>query len=119
MYSVKHLPENVLDVTVAGEITAEDYESLVPRLESEIEQHDKIRVLWDMSEMESVEPRAIWEDLKFDVEHRADYERVAIVGDKRWHDWATQLFKPLAEGAVRYFDVGQRDEAAAWVREKA
>ena len=116
MHTVEHLPGKVLDVTVAGKITAEDYESLVPRLESEIEQHDEIRVLFDMREMEGVEPRAVWENLKFDLEHRADYERVAVVGDERWHDWATQLFKPIAEGAVRYFDVGQRDEAIAWVQ---
>lgn len=117
MHNLEHKSGNVLELTVAGKLTAEDYESLVPKLESEIDQHDEIRVLMDMSEMDGVEPKAVWEDAKFDLAHRADYERVAIVGDERWHDWATQLFKPIAKGAVRYFDVSQRDEALAWVKQ--
>jgi len=114
MHTINHGPDNVLDITLNGEVTTEDYDSLVPRLEDEIETHDEIRVLWDMSEMDGIEAGAVWEDLKLDLNHRADYGRVAVVGDERWHDWATQLFKPFAKGAVRYFDVSQRHVALEW-----
>lgn len=68
-----------------------------------------------MSEMQGFEAKAAWEDAKFDLRHRADYERVTIVGDEQWHDWATQLFKPIAKGPVRYFDVSQRQAADQWL----
>merc|ERR1711974_371884 len=55
MHTINHGPDNVLDITLNGEVTTEDYDSLVPRLEDEIETHDEIRVLWDMSEMDGVE----------------------------------------------------------------
>lgn len=116
MHAIKHGPDNMLEITLDGEVTTEDYKSLVTRLEDEIDTHEEIRMLWDMSGMDGIEAGAVWEDLKFDLKHRADYERVAIVGGERWHDWATQLFKPVAKGAVRYFDVSQRDVALEWAK---
>ena len=118
MHQLAHRQDNVLHVTLTGKVTGDDYEVLVPMLESEIEQHDSVRVLWDMSAMEGLDAEAAWEDAKFDLKHRADYERVAVVGAKKWHDWATQLFKPIAEGAVRYFDAAQRGEAERWVKQQ-
>ena len=28
---------------------------------------------------------ALWEDIKFDIKHFADIERLAMVGEKKWH----------------------------------
>lgn len=116
MYTIEHDADNVLIITLTEQVTAEDYQSLVPVLEEEIEAHGEIRLLWDMSGMEGVEAGAVWEDFKLDLEHHADYERFAVVGDERWHDWITQLFKPFTKGAVRYFDVSERRDAMEWVR---
>jgi hypothetical protein len=118
MHTIERKDGNVVEVALSGKATAADYEDFVPQVEAEISRRGPLRVLWDMSRLESVEPGALWRDLRFDIEHRADWERVAIVGDKRWHDWAAQLFKPFVRNApVRYFDEDQRDEAENWLAE--
>lgn len=115
MHTLKHRAGNVLEVAFHGEATSGDYETLVPRLESEIARHNEIRVIWDMSDLEGFEAKAAWKDLKFDAEHRSDYERVAVVGDRRWHNWATQVFKPFTDGEVKYFDATEREKAERWI----
>lgn len=116
MYELQHEEANVLIVTMTGKVTGNDYEKLVPKLESEIDMHGKLRILFDVSELDSIEPKAIWEDLKFDVKHREDYECLAVVGDERWHEWVTKMFKPFTTGEVRYFDEDEREQALAWIR---
>lgn len=115
MHKLEHCDGNLLVLTMAGTVSQDDYEQLVPRLESEMDVHDEIRLVCDVTEMESVTPPAIWEDVKFDLRHRKDFGRVAVVGSRRWHDWVTQMFKPIAEGVVRTFDATERHRAMEWV----
>ena len=62
---------------------------------------------------------AAWEDLKLDVTHYADVERLVMVGEERWQEWVTRATDLLAPGDVRYFDEARLDAAWAWVREGA
>ncbi len=117
MYTLEHRSDDVIDLTVAGHVTDDDYDRLIPQLEREIAHQGGLRVLLDMTDMDGIEPKALWRDLKFDMKHRNDYERVAVVGDQRWHDWATRLFQPIAGGEVRYFDASQRDAAERWIEQ--
>lgn len=115
MNAIEHRPGNVLDITLKGKVTKQDYETILPTLQSELNGGAVVGVLWDMSPMESVEARAVWEDVKFDMTHRDSFERIAIVGDKTWHKWATSLFKPMTKAEVRYFDRHDRTAAGEWV----
>jgi hypothetical protein len=42
-----------------------------------------MRVLFDMSASHGWEAGALWEDIKFDIKHFADIDRLAMVGDKK------------------------------------
>jgi len=72
---------NVLAVHVSGILSRADYERFVPKFEQSVQQHGKLRVLFDMTGFHGWEAAAIWEELKFDVKHFADIERCAMVGD--------------------------------------
>ena len=60
---------------------------------------------------------AAWEDLKFDVKHFADIDRLAMVGDKKWQHGMAIFFKPFTKAATRYFDESESAEARKWLDE--
>lgn len=108
-----------LDVAISGKLTGEDYERFIPEFERLAKEHGRIRVLFEMSQFHGWELKAAWEDLKFDLKHYYDIERVAVVGEKKWQQWITRLFKPFTAAEIRYFDHAQAEKARAWIEENA
>jgi len=59
---------------------------------------------------------ALWEDMKFDLRHFADIERLALVGETRWQKAMGIFCKPFTKAEIKYFDLNDIDEAYAWIR---
>lgn len=107
----------VLEVHVHGKLSHDDYRRFVPEFERLIQQHGKIRVLFEMSQFHGWEARALWDDIKFDWKHFADIERLAMVGDQKWEKWMAGFCRPFTTARIRYFDHGHEDAARAWLGE--
>jgi len=105
----------VLVVEVSGRLDREDYERFVPVAERLIQQHGKIRVLFEMTDFHGWDAGALWEDLKFDLKHFGDIERLAMVGQTRWQEGMSVFCKPFTTAEIRYVEPDRRDEALAWV----
>jgi hypothetical protein len=118
--SINHDDERkVLEINVSGKVTKDDYAQFVPVIERLIKQHGKLRVLFGMHEFDGWTAGALWEDVKFDVKHFNDVERLAIAGEKRWHKGMAWFCKPFTSAQVRYFDShkpGQLAEARVWLQ---
>ena len=56
-------------------------------------------------------------DLKFDLKHFADIERLALVGDKKWEKGMSVFCKPFTTAKIRYFDRAAIAEARAWLEQ--
>lgn len=110
--------EGVIALRASGKLIHEDYEKLVPKLEDIIEQHGAIRCLIDLTDLDGIEPRAVWDELRFDLKHATDVSRCGVVGDRAWERWATTAARPIFWKAdVRFFERRQLDSALAWIRE--
>jgi hypothetical protein len=109
----------VLQVRVVGKLTKESYEKFVPAVDAQIKQYGKLRILFLMQDFHGWTAGALWEDLKFDLKHWKDIERLAIVGDKKWEKGMAGFCKPFTKAEVRYFDVGQLEEARQWIDSEA
>jgi len=107
----------VLVVRVSGKLAKADYEHFVPETERRIRQHGKIRILFEMHDFHGWETSALWQDIKFDMKHFKDIERLAMVGDKAWEHGMAIFCRPFTTAKVRYFDHSQADEAHNWVQE--
>ena len=105
----------VLVVRASGKLSKEDYEQFIPAVESLINEQSKIRLLFVMHDFHGWEAGALWEDIKFDLKHFADIERLAIVGEKRWEEWMAAFCRPFTSAEIRYFDQSQADEANSWI----
>ena len=112
-----HLDNNgkTVRVTARSDLRAEDYERLTPELERLIAEHGKLNLLFDMSNVDDIEPGAVWRDVKFDTQHLTDFERVTIVGDAGWEKTLTELGTPFTSAEVEYFKVDEKDAAEAWL----
>jgi len=107
----------VLTVRATGKLETEDYDHFLPEIERLIKQHGKIRVLFDMHDFHGWKLGAAWEDLKFDIKHYADIERLAVVGERDWEKWMTTFCRPFTTAKIKYFDHQDREQAVEWVHE--
>ena len=108
----------VLGIRVRGKLLHEDYQQFVPLVEKLIKQHGGIRCLVEMIDLHGLEPRALWDEIKFDVRHAGQIERCAVVGDRAWEAWMTCLSRPIFFNAeIRFFDVAACEKAWEWIEE--
>src|SRR4051812_13186671 len=98
---------NILDVTVTGRLTKDDYQQFVPEIERLIREHGKVRIVFDMHGFHGWTPGALWEDIKFESRHFRDIERLAFIGERKWEAGMAVFCKPFTSAAIRYFDHGQ------------
>jgi hypothetical protein len=108
---------SILTLSLSGKLTTADYESFAPEVERAIKAHGKVRMLVRLTDFHGWTLGAVWADLKFDVHHFADIERLALVGDKRWESGMAGFCRPFTTATIRYFDKSKEDDAAAWIHE--
>lgn len=106
---------NLLTIEVSGKLTKSDYERFAPEVEELIRNRGKLRVLVVMRDFHGWEAGALWEDIKFDIKHFSDIERLALVGDKKWEQGMAAFCKPFTTAKVRYFPTDALDNARTWV----
>ncbi|HET6325159.1 MAG TPA: STAS/SEC14 domain-containing protein [Planctomycetaceae bacterium] len=104
-----------LEVHVTGKLTKESYERLVPAVDAQIKQYGKLHILFVMQDFHGWTAGAMWEDLKFDLKHWKDIERLAVVGEKKWEQGMATFCKPFTKAKIRYFDIAQIEEARQWI----
>ncbi|MFW6161388.1 MAG: STAS/SEC14 domain-containing protein [Planctomycetota bacterium] len=106
----------ILEVRVRGKLTAEDYERFIPEIERLIQEHGKLRILFEMRDFHGWDAAALWEDIKFDVKHFNDIERLALVGEKRWQKGMSVFCKPFTTAEIRYYELDELERARQWLR---
>src|SRR6516225_3737518 len=74
----------ILEVLVTDKLSHDDYQQFVPAFERRLKEHGKVRVLFEMVDFHGWQASALWDDVKFDLKHFSDIERLAMVGDKKW-----------------------------------
>jgi hypothetical protein len=105
----------VLEVQVTGKLAHEDYQHFVPEFERLVKQHGKICVLFEMVDFHGWDGAALWDDIKFDLKHFSDIDRLAMVGDRKWEKGMSVFCRPFTTAKIRYFDRTSMAEAKVWV----
>ncbi|OQX73308.1 MAG: STAS/SEC14 domain-containing protein [Campylobacteraceae bacterium 4484_4] len=104
-----------IELKMIGKLTHEDYQTFVPILEKALKEAQNLRVnmLVDMTAFKSWKLRAAWDDMVFGLKHRGDFNKMAIVGKKKWEEVATAMMQPLMKGKVKFFK--KRQKALEWL----
>lgn len=109
---------SILGFKLSGKLHDEDYRIFVPAVDKAIAAAGgKVRLFVQLDNFHGWDLRAAWDDFKFGINHYADAERIALVGDREWEEWMARFCKPFTKATVRYFDVSKTEKAWGWVRE--
>src|SRR5262245_36377339 len=115
---VEQLPpvaDNVLAVKLSGKLHDEDYKKFVPLIDAAVARRGKVRLLAQFHDFAGWDVHALWDDIQFSATHCTAFERIALVGEKKWQEWMAKVCKPFTMARVQYFDAAQMDAARAWV----
>ena len=107
----------MLHVKATGKLTKAWYEQFAPLVDQLIQEHGKLRILFEMHDFHGWTAGALWEDLKFDFKHWKDIERLAIVGESKWEEGMAVFCKPFTTAKIQYYDHSNHAEAKAWLGE--
>ncbi len=119
---IEQLPTDspkLLGFKLSGKLHDEDYEAFVPAVDAAIAAEGKVRLLAHFENFQGWDLHAAWDDLKFGIKHYSDFERVAMVGDRKWEEWMARFCKPFTRASVKYFDASEIEVAWSWLREGA
>ncbi|HZI33312.1 MAG TPA: STAS/SEC14 domain-containing protein [Candidatus Binatia bacterium] len=107
-----------LVIEAAGKLTTKDYEEIfIPKLTELIQQHGKIKIVFYLNEtFDGWELGAMWDDARFGLQHRNDFERIALVGGPRWVAWLTRLGSYFMHCELKTFEGASLKEAVDWVK---
>jgi hypothetical protein len=106
-----------MEVRVTGKLSHEDYQGFVPAFERLVKKHGKIQVLFEMADFHGWAAAALWDDVKFDLKHFSDIERLALVGDKRWERGMSVFCRPFTKASIRFFPSEAIQAARTWLQE--
>ena len=106
-----------MKIKAIGKLTHGDYEMMIPMLEKSIEgiQHPDIKIVFDATEFNGWELRAAWDDFKFGMKHLTQFKKMAVIGNKKWHEFATKVagwFMITSE--IEYFE--NMDDVSNWIK---
>lgn len=107
----------IVAIRLHGRLHDEDYRAFVPILDAAVAREGQVRLLAQFEDFHGWDLHAAWDDFKVGVRHYADFERVAVVGERRWEKWVAVVLKPFTRATVRYFDASGIAAAWDWLRE--
>lgn len=108
----------LIGLHLSGRLHDKDYKQFVPAIERRLTQDGKTRLFVHLDDFHGWDLRAAWDELKFGLKHYSDFERIAIVGDRKWEKRMVGLSKPLTKARVRYFDKAAAANALEWLQEE-
>ncbi|WEN13730.1 STAS/SEC14 domain-containing protein [Rhodanobacter sp. AS-Z3] len=116
---IEGLPAGTLGFRAHGQVTADDYESIiVPDVEAAFALNRKLRLLYVTAEdFTGFDPGAMWNDAKLGARHFSGWDRVALVTDVPWLRVTAATFSFAIPAQVRLFHAAEIEQATAWITE--
>jgi len=111
------LPDPIVGLLASGQVTAQDYESVViPAIESKLQAHGAVRVLYQLGPaFTGFSAGAMWDDAKLGFTHLKAWEKIAFVTDSDGMRGAIGLFRFAIPCPLKVFSNAQFAEAVEWI----
>ena len=114
---IEGLPAGTLGFRAHGQVTAQDYESIVvPDVEAAFALNRKLRLLYvTADDFTGFDPGAMWNDAKLGARHFSGWDRVALVTDVVWLRGTATAFSFAIPAQFRLFHGAEVDDARRWI----
>ena len=110
---------NILGFRATGKPSQADYRDVLhPRIVKLLKRFPTLKVLFLMDEMfEGWSMSAAWTNTIFDLKHRRDFDKIAMIGGPKWEEWCVKAAAaPLMGGEMRTFCLDELTQAWEWLR---
>lgn len=108
--------ENVAAFKATGEVTKEDFEQVVfPEVERKVAAFDELNYLLLLeTDLENFSTGAWFEDVLLGLKNFVNWNRTAIVTDKKGVQNFTAIFSVVMPGEFRFFPIDDLENALYW-----
>ncbi len=108
-----------LSIKAVGKLTHDDYELMIPMVESALDGIDEpsIKAIVDITEFDGWEVQAAWDDFKFGLKHSKEFTKIAIYGNSSIQNIASNIGSWFIAGQMSYFD--DFEDALKWLNKKS
>lgn len=107
----------VLRIHVYGKLGKQDVDHLAAQIGRLVKRYGRIRVLLELHDFQGWSASAFWEELKLELRHYGEIERLAVVSEQNWLPDLSQFVQPLASTESRRYDMNEKQAARQWVLE--
>ncbi|MGK7910341.1 MAG: STAS/SEC14 domain-containing protein [Synechococcus sp.] len=110
--------DGLLVLALTEPLTKKIIKRIADEVTQRLETHDRLRLYGEVKDWTGITPKALFEDIKFALQHFHDFEREAIVSDKAWlNAMAKEGARLFPSIEVRHFSWDDRVAALTWVEE--
>jgi len=113
---ITHKPDHIIGLEIDGWIEAEDIDRVVELIEQRLDTGERLRIYAQVNNWSGMSLSAFVKDLKFSLQHFKDFEKEAIISDRKWLESlavvGNKLFSSLE---VKHFTLEEKDQAWKWV----
>lgn len=107
----------ILTLKVFGKLTKQDLDDLVPKLKGYISRTEDPHLLMILDGFKGwKDAAAVWKDLQIDAAYIGYFDRIAVVGNKKWQEWGTKLMNPITKEELRFFSTEEANDAWSWMK---
>lgn len=111
--------DGIIGILIDGDLSDRDIQAVTRQLDRAGDDVAPLRVLLRVREVGSVEPSMFWDQVDqrgpdTDVSSTGA-GRAAIVTDKAWKAWFSELLRPFVGDRIRLFQESQVDGARQWL----
>ncbi len=113
---ITHKPDNIIGLNIDGSINAEDIDRITELIESKLKQGERLRIYAEVNSWSGMSLNAFVKDLRFSLQHLKDFDKEAIVSDRKWLEALAAVSNTLFSSIeVKHFTLDEKDKALEWV----
>lgn len=113
---IPHKPDHIIGLEIDGWIEAEDIDRVVELIEKRLNTGEKLRIYAEVNNWSGMSLGAFIKDFKFGLQHFKDFEKEAVVSDRRWLEGLAAVGNTLFSSIeVKHFTLEERDQALEWI----
>lgn len=106
--------DHIIEVEVNGKISENDIYEFEQYFKQKKENQEELNLLLAVEDAK-YSLNGLIEDLKFDIKHRNDFNKIAVISDNNWIELGSKLTDILPTVEVKHFNDNEKDKAQAWL----
>lgn len=109
----------IVELRISGRVTGDDIRSAASSLEQSYAKWGKLKIYEEIGDLDGIEPRALWQDLRSVHSQSDKIAKLAVVSDKKWVGYLTEIAEEFVDFEIEKFsrDEGQ-EEAFHWLNQQ-